>query len=85
MDNHLYIVNEINYWGFFSAFVKNMWDPLSTSQTKNLVQLCRNIFEKKALSKGECSRAKEVKASVVLGKGGLGPLCELCVCVPMGT
>jgi len=45
----------------FSAFVKSVWDPLSTSQTKNLVQLCNNIFEKQVLSKNECSRAKEVK------------------------
>ncbi|XP_076188794.1 intron Large complex component GCFC2 isoform X2 [Aptenodytes patagonicus] len=42
-----------------TAFVKSVWDPLSTSQTKNLVQLCSNIFEKQVLSKNECSRAKE--------------------------
>uniref|UniRef100_A0A8C3PU68 GC-rich sequence DNA-binding factor 2 n=1 Tax=Calidris pygmaea TaxID=425635 RepID=A0A8C3PU68_9CHAR len=42
-----------------TGFVKNVWDPLSTSQTKNLVQLCKNVFEKQVLSKNECSRAKE--------------------------
>ncbi|KFP63163.1 GC-rich sequence DNA-binding factor 2, partial [Cariama cristata] len=42
-----------------TAFVKSVWDPLSTSQTKNLVQLCNNIFEKQVLSKNECSRGKE--------------------------
>ncbi|KFP81533.1 GC-rich sequence DNA-binding factor 2, partial [Apaloderma vittatum] len=42
-----------------TAFVKSVWDPLSTSQTKNLVQLCRNIFENQLLSKNESSRAKE--------------------------
>uniref|UniRef100_A0A8C3MAS2 GCF C-terminal domain-containing protein n=1 Tax=Geospiza parvula TaxID=87175 RepID=A0A8C3MAS2_GEOPR len=42
-----------------TAFVKSMWDPLSTSQTKNLVQLCNNIFEKQILSKNESSRARE--------------------------
>ncbi|XP_065487835.1 intron Large complex component GCFC2 isoform X2 [Caloenas nicobarica] len=49
-----------------TAFVKNMWDPLSTSQTKSLVQLCRNIFEKKALCKSECSQAKEDLVNVVV-------------------
>uniref|UniRef100_A0A8B9SGI5 GC-rich sequence DNA-binding factor 2 n=1 Tax=Anas platyrhynchos TaxID=8839 RepID=A0A8B9SGI5_ANAPL len=43
----------------FSAFVQNVWDPLSTSQTENLVQLCRNIFEKQVLSKSEGRKAKE--------------------------
>ncbi|XP_014813711.1 PREDICTED: GC-rich sequence DNA-binding factor 2 isoform X3 [Calidris pugnax] len=42
-----------------TGFVKNVWDPLSTSQTKNLVQLCKNVFEKQVLSKNECSQAKE--------------------------
>ncbi|XP_063186661.1 intron Large complex component GCFC2 isoform X1 [Chroicocephalus ridibundus] len=42
-----------------TGFVKNVWDPLSTSQTKNLVQLCKNVLEKQVLSKTECSRAKE--------------------------
>ncbi|XP_009989917.1 PREDICTED: GC-rich sequence DNA-binding factor 2 [Tauraco erythrolophus] len=49
-----------------TAFVKNVWDPLSTSQTKNLVQLCNNIFEKQVLSKNECSRAKEDLINVVV-------------------
>nr|XP_021153616.1 GC-rich sequence DNA-binding factor 2 [Columba livia] len=49
-----------------TAFVENMWDPLSTSQTKNLVQLCHNIFEKKALSKSDCSRAKEDLVNMVV-------------------
>ncbi|OPJ73648.1 GC-rich sequence DNA-binding factor 2 isoform B [Patagioenas fasciata monilis] len=49
-----------------TAFVENMWDPLSTSQTKNLVQLCRNIFEKKALSKSDCSRGKEDLVNMVV-------------------
>ncbi|KAM9382221.1 intron Large complex component GCFC2 [Phaethornis superciliosus] len=48
------------------AFVKNMWDPLSTSQTKNLVQLCNNIFEKQILSRNECSRAKEELMNMVV-------------------
>ncbi|XP_068867815.1 intron Large complex component GCFC2 isoform X3 [Aphelocoma coerulescens] len=42
-----------------TAFVKSVWDPLSTSQTKNLVQLCSNIFGKQILSKNESSRARE--------------------------
>ena len=45
-----------------------MWDPLSTSQTENLTQLCDNVFEKQALSRRECSQAKQVKAAVVMGK-----------------
>ncbi|XP_051469608.1 intron Large complex component GCFC2 isoform X2 [Apus apus] len=49
-----------------TAFVKNVWDPLSASQTKNLVQLCNNIFEKQALSKNECSRAKEDLINMVV-------------------
>nr|XP_041570924.1 intron Large complex component GCFC2 isoform X2 [Taeniopygia guttata] len=42
-----------------TEFVKSVWDPLSTSQTKNLVQLCNNIFGKQILSKNESSRARE--------------------------
>ncbi|XP_032538810.1 GC-rich sequence DNA-binding factor 2 isoform X2 [Chiroxiphia lanceolata] len=42
-----------------TAFVKSVWDPLSTSQTKNLVQLCNNIFGKQVLSKNESSQARE--------------------------
>ncbi|XP_050171371.1 intron Large complex component GCFC2 isoform X2 [Myiozetetes cayanensis] len=42
-----------------TAFVKSVWDPLSTSQTKNLVQLCKNIFGKQVLSKNESSRGRE--------------------------
>uniref|UniRef100_A0A8C0TYG3 GC-rich sequence DNA-binding factor 2 n=1 Tax=Cyanistes caeruleus TaxID=156563 RepID=A0A8C0TYG3_CYACU len=42
-----------------AGFVKNVWDPLSTSQTKNLVHLCNNIFGKQILSKNEPSRARE--------------------------
>ncbi|XP_064563885.1 intron Large complex component GCFC2 isoform X2 [Zonotrichia leucophrys gambelii] len=42
-----------------TAFVKSVWDPLSTSQTKNLVQLCSNIFGKQILAKNESSRARE--------------------------
>ncbi|XP_074942773.1 intron Large complex component GCFC2 isoform X2 [Phalacrocorax aristotelis] len=49
-----------------TAFVKNVWDPLSTSQTKNLVQLCSNIFEKQVLSKNECSQAKEDLMNMVV-------------------
>uniref|UniRef100_A0A8C4TX64 GC-rich sequence DNA-binding factor 2 n=1 Tax=Falco tinnunculus TaxID=100819 RepID=A0A8C4TX64_FALTI len=50
-----------------TAFVKSVWDPLSSSQTKNLVQLCNSIFEKQVLSKKECSQAKEdLKNTVVL-------------------
>ncbi|KFP26279.1 GC-rich sequence DNA-binding factor 2, partial [Colius striatus] len=42
-----------------TAFVKSVWDPLSTSQTKNLIRLCNNIFEKRVLSKNKRSQAKE--------------------------
>ncbi|NWH63012.1 GCFC2 factor, partial [Geococcyx californianus] len=49
-----------------TAFVESMWDPLSTSQTKNLVQLCSNIFEKQIISKNECSRAKEDLISMIV-------------------
>ncbi|XP_009956740.1 PREDICTED: GC-rich sequence DNA-binding factor 2, partial [Leptosomus discolor] len=49
-----------------TAFVKSVWDPLSASQTKNLVRLCSNIFEKQGLSKNECSRAKEDLMNVVV-------------------
>ena len=45
-----------------------MWDPLSTSQTENLTQLCDNVFEKQVLSRRECSQAKQVKAVAVMGK-----------------
>uniref|UniRef100_A0A8V0Y3D2 GCF C-terminal domain-containing protein n=1 Tax=Gallus gallus TaxID=9031 RepID=A0A8V0Y3D2_CHICK len=51
-----------------TAFAKNVWDPLSTSQTENLTQLCDNVFEKQVLSRRECSQAKQVKAVVVMGK-----------------
>ncbi|XP_074905124.1 intron Large complex component GCFC2 isoform X2 [Buteo buteo] len=49
-----------------TAFVKSVWDPLSTSQTKNLVQLCNNIFEKQLLSKRECIQAKKDFLNVVV-------------------
>uniref|UniRef100_A0A663MM34 GC-rich sequence DNA-binding factor 2 n=1 Tax=Athene cunicularia TaxID=194338 RepID=A0A663MM34_ATHCN len=49
-----------------TAFVKSVWDPLSTSQTKNLVQLCNHIFEKQVLSKNECSRGKEDLINMVV-------------------
>uniref|UniRef100_A0A8V0XZC8 GCF C-terminal domain-containing protein n=1 Tax=Gallus gallus TaxID=9031 RepID=A0A8V0XZC8_CHICK len=42
-----------------TAFAKNVWDPLSTSQTENLTQLCDNVFEKQVLSRRECSQAKQ--------------------------
>ncbi|KAM9273843.1 LOW QUALITY PROTEIN: intron Large complex component GCFC2 [Cariama cristata] len=48
-----------------TAFVKSVWDPLSTSH-KNLVQLCNNIFEKQVLSKNECSRKEELMDMIVL-------------------
>lgn len=76
----MHTVNAIKSYFFFSAFVKSVWDPLSTSQTKNLVQICNNIFEKQVLSKHECTQAKKVKAPVVLGKGEIHPLCVLSVC-----
>ncbi|KGL93492.1 GC-rich sequence DNA-binding factor 2, partial [Charadrius vociferus] len=49
-----------------TAFVKNVWDPLSTSQTENLVQLCKKLFEKQVLSNNECSRAKEDLMNMVV-------------------
>ncbi|XP_042659074.1 intron Large complex component GCFC2 isoform X2 [Tyto alba] len=49
-----------------TAFVKSVWDPLSASQTKNLVQLCNNIFEKQVLSKNECRRAEEDLINMVV-------------------
>ncbi|KFP69583.1 GC-rich sequence DNA-binding factor 2, partial [Acanthisitta chloris] len=49
-----------------TAFVKSVWDPLSTSQTKNLVQLCNNIFGKQVLSKIESSRAREELINIVV-------------------
>ncbi|XP_074751639.1 intron Large complex component GCFC2 isoform X2 [Athene noctua] len=49
-----------------TAFVKSVWDPLSTSQTKKLVQLCNRIFEKQVLSKNECSRGKEDLINMVV-------------------
>ncbi|KFV87124.1 GC-rich sequence DNA-binding factor 2, partial [Struthio camelus australis] len=49
-----------------TGFIKNVWDPLSTSQTKNLVQLCKSIFEKQIPSKNEHSRAKEDLISEVV-------------------
>ncbi|XP_053795304.1 intron Large complex component GCFC2 [Vidua chalybeata] len=49
-----------------TAFVKSVWDPLSTSQTKNLVQLCSNIFGKQILSKNESSRAREDLMNMVV-------------------
>ncbi|KAI6071686.1 GC-rich sequence DNA-binding factor 2 isoform X2 [Aix galericulata] len=42
-----------------AVFVQSVWDPLSTSQTENLVQVCRNIFEKQVPSKSEGRKAKE--------------------------
>lgn len=61
-----------------TAFVKSVWDPLSTSQTKNLVQLCNNIFGKQILAKNESSRAREVKA-VIPRKGNFTHCVLLCV------
>ncbi|KAM6085933.1 intron Large complex component GCFC2 isoform 3-T3 [Theristicus caerulescens] len=49
-----------------TAFVKSVWDPLSASQTKNLVQLCNNIFEKQVLSKNKRSQAKEDLINMVV-------------------
>ncbi|XP_061228305.1 intron Large complex component GCFC2 isoform X2 [Neopsephotus bourkii] len=49
-----------------AAFVESVWDPLSTSQTKNLVQLCNNIFVKQVLSKNKRSQAKEDLMNVVI-------------------
>ncbi|XP_005297406.2 intron Large complex component GCFC2 isoform X1 [Chrysemys picta bellii] len=42
-----------------TGFVEHVWDPLSTSQTVSLVQLCKNIFEEHSLSKNESSKAKQ--------------------------
>uniref|UniRef100_A0A452IDZ4 GCF C-terminal domain-containing protein n=1 Tax=Gopherus agassizii TaxID=38772 RepID=A0A452IDZ4_9SAUR len=42
-----------------TGFVEHVWDPLSTSQTVSLVQLCKNVFEEHSLSKNESSKAKE--------------------------
>ncbi|XP_067400777.1 intron Large complex component GCFC2 isoform X2 [Emydura macquarii macquarii] len=41
------------------GFVEHVWDPLSTSQTVSLVQVCKNIFEEHSLSKNESSKAKQ--------------------------
>ncbi|XP_021246754.1 GC-rich sequence DNA-binding factor 2 isoform X2 [Numida meleagris] len=49
-----------------TVFVKNVWDPLSTAQTENLVRLCNNVFEKQVLSKSECSRAKQDLINMVV-------------------
>ncbi|OXB54827.1 hypothetical protein ASZ78_003120 [Callipepla squamata] len=49
-----------------TAFVKNVWDPLSTSQTENLVQLCNKVFEKQVQSKSECSRTKQDLINMVV-------------------
>ncbi|XP_062494413.1 intron Large complex component GCFC2 isoform X2 [Pezoporus occidentalis] len=49
-----------------AAFVESVWDPLSTSQTKNLVQLCNNIFVKQVLSKNKCNQTKEDLMNVVI-------------------
>uniref|UniRef100_A0A8C3M1L0 GC-rich sequence DNA-binding factor 2 n=1 Tax=Chrysolophus pictus TaxID=9089 RepID=A0A8C3M1L0_CHRPC len=49
-----------------TAFVKNVWDPLSTSQTENLIQLCNNVFEKQVLSRSECSQAKRDLINMVV-------------------
>lgn len=76
-DSHLDIMNEIN--SYFSAFVKSVWDPLSTSQTENLIQLCHNVFEQQVLSRSERSQARQVKAVVVMGKEVLDPVCALSV------
>ncbi|KAM7173598.1 intron Large complex component GCFC2 [Macrochelys suwanniensis] len=42
-----------------TGFVEHVWDPVSTSQTVSLVQLCKNIFEEHSLSKNESSKAKQ--------------------------
>ncbi|XP_025948109.2 intron Large complex component GCFC2 isoform X2 [Dromaius novaehollandiae] len=49
-----------------TGFIKNVWDPLSSSQTKNLVQLCNSIFEKQVPSKNEHSQAREDLINVVV-------------------
>ncbi|XP_065586491.1 intron Large complex component GCFC2 isoform X2 [Cyrtonyx montezumae] len=49
-----------------TAFVKNVWDPLSTSQTENLIQLCNKVFEKQVQSKSECSRTKQDLINMVV-------------------
>ncbi|OXB76637.1 UNVERIFIED_CONTAM: hypothetical protein H355_008676 [Colinus virginianus] len=57
-------MTELN--SYFSAFVKNVWDPLSTSQTENLVQLCNKVFEKLVQSKSEYSRTKQDLINMVV-------------------
>ncbi|XP_048791286.1 intron Large complex component GCFC2 isoform X1 [Lagopus muta] len=42
-----------------TAFVKSVWDPLSTSQTENLTQLCHNVFEQQVLCRSERSQARQ--------------------------
>ncbi|XP_019468996.1 GC-rich sequence DNA-binding factor 2 isoform X3 [Meleagris gallopavo] len=49
-----------------TAFVKSVWDPLSTSQTENLIRLCNNVFEKQVLSRSECSQAKQDLINMVV-------------------
>ncbi|XP_019392847.1 PREDICTED: GC-rich sequence DNA-binding factor 2 isoform X1 [Crocodylus porosus] len=42
-----------------TGFIAHIWDPLSTSQTENLVQLCKKIFEDYSLSRKESSKTKQ--------------------------
>ncbi|XP_077668568.1 intron Large complex component GCFC2 isoform X2 [Eretmochelys imbricata] len=51
-----------------TGFVEHVWDPLSTSQTVSLVQLCKNIFEEHSLSKNESSKAKQDLVNSVVSR-----------------
>lgn len=51
-----------------TGFVEHVWDPLSTSQTVSLVQLCKNIFEELSLSKNESSKAKQDMVNSVVSR-----------------
>ncbi|KAM9156502.1 intron Large complex component GCFC2 [Pangshura tecta] len=51
-----------------TGFVEHVWDPLSTSQTVSLVQLCKNIFEEHSLSKNESSKSKEDLVNSVVSR-----------------
>ncbi|XP_053139864.1 intron Large complex component GCFC2 isoform X2 [Hemicordylus capensis] len=42
-----------------TGFVDYVWDPLSTSQTKSLVQICKNVFEEYSFLKTDSSKAKQ--------------------------
>ncbi|XP_067884660.1 intron Large complex component GCFC2-like [Heterodontus francisci] len=48
------------------GFVIHVWDPLSSSQTQSLVQICRNLTEEYGVFKDEQSKATQVLRKTII-------------------